>query len=464
MGRGAPVVVLIAVLAASSCATEPDLPTPRHLFLITVDTLRADHMSLYGYARSTTPRIDELARQGVVFERAIAQWPKTGSSFASMMTGRYPQSTGLIQEASLRVPSEIPVLPELFRREGFTTLAVVSNAVLSRELGWHRGFDEYVETWTGELTGDPVAYRGLLQAGRVNRLARPLIEKHRNAARLLVWLHYSDPHAPYILPPDVANPFLDDAIYHDTPETRVRVDGHPGKRIGAADELRFYVAQYDANILEVDRHVAEMMELLDRLGLLRGSAVVFFADHGEDLGEHRRSYFDHGRWPYNTTAHVPLFMVGPGVLAGGRVRAPVELVDLFPTLAAWLLPGAATEGLEGDPLLAFLRGASTADLARAVAFSEAGRRGREHYRSVQDGRFKLIYTPPFRAREPQLELYDLERDPLETTDLAATEERTVRGLLDRLRAWMKDDIGSSAVSEPKSEEQMRALRALGYVD
>ena len=113
------------------------------------------------------------------------------------------------------MPEGYSTLPELFQRQGFTTIAVVSNAVLSAELGWNRGFDEYLETWSaaGVKESDPVAFRRWLNAPRVNEIAKPLLERHRDAEHLFVWLHYSDPHSPYVLPEGEHNPFLGDALY-----------------------------------------------------------------------------------------------------------------------------------------------------------------------------------------------------------------------------------------------------------
>ena len=122
----APVLALLLAAALLSCTGErAELPAPRRIFLITVDTLRADHTSLYGYARKTTPRLEALAPGGVLFDDAVAQWPKTGASFASMFTGRYPQTTGMMQKAALRIPASYLTLPELLHDAGYRTAAVV---------------------------------------------------------------------------------------------------------------------------------------------------------------------------------------------------------------------------------------------------------------------------------------------------------------------------------------------------
>ncbi|HEX3128815.1 MAG TPA: sulfatase-like hydrolase/transferase, partial [Thermoanaerobaculia bacterium] len=158
-------VLLPILFLLTGCHRGPKLAedAPRRIFLITVDTLRADRMSLYGYPRETTPRLAQLAASGVTFDRAISQWPKTGVSFASMFTGQYPQTTGLTHRAALRIPEEYLTLPELMQESGYKTVAVNSNAVLAAKFGWNDGFDEYLETWGGgDFPEDPHLFRSLV--------------------------------------------------------------------------------------------------------------------------------------------------------------------------------------------------------------------------------------------------------------------------------------------------------------
>lgn len=462
----------MALIVVSCSPAAPPAPTgpPRHLILVTVDTLRADHTSLHGHPRETTPQIDRRAAAGVVFEQAIAQWPKTGTSFASMFSGRYPQSTGLIYKAALRLPPTLEVLPAILQENGFETVAVVSNAVLSKELGWDRGFDEYVETWGDELTEDPVEYRKLLWAGRVNELALPLLERHHDAERLFAWIHYSDPHAPYVLPEGYENPFVEDAVYRSEPDTTVDLRGTRGKAIGDRRDLAFYRAQYDANVRVTDEAIGELLDQLDESGLLSDALVVFTADHGESLGEHG-SYFEHGPLPYNTTSRVPLVVWSPGRIEARRVAGPVALVDLFPTLLEWLLPETVLPALsdaEGASLLPVLRGEVQVAPRRGdvpLAFAEAGRPPTRYW-SVQDERWKLIYRQPADGRRPSIEhyeLYDLVADSLETNDLAAADHPELARLRRPLEAW-RSTAARPGPEREKSESELKALRALGYVD
>ncbi len=188
------VLFLAGCGAAPEPALEPAADPPRRVFLITVDTLRADHLGWHGYPRDTSPRLDEWVERGVVFERAIVQWPKTGPSFASMFTSLYPHTTGLINTAAQTIPDDYLALPAWFQERGFTTAAVISNPVLSLELGWGRGFDRYEQTWVDQATLDavdelpveqrPMAFRRHVWADRVNELAAPLLASLASEERL----------------------------------------------------------------------------------------------------------------------------------------------------------------------------------------------------------------------------------------------------------------------------------------
>ena len=474
--------ILLVLLAFAGCrgkgkegsaaATPTGLHPPRRVFFITVDTLRADHMSLYGYPRATTPNLQKLAASGVTFEHAITQWPKTGSSFAAMFTGLYPHTTGLTHKAALRIPEPYLTLPELFKEQGYQTFGVVSNAVLAGSLGWSTGFDDFRETWGGgEFPDDPKVFRPLASALKVNELAVPLLRKYARADRLFAWIHYTDPHAPYILPAGRQNPFLGDALYKgpgDRPiPTRLVNRGYA---LEGHTDLKYYVAQYDANVLLTDEFIGRLLDEMRSLGLLEDSLIVFTADHGEELGEHN-SWFEHGPLPYNTTAHVPLFFVRDGMPAGRRIDRPVELIDLYPTLRDAIAPDRQVPDLEGRSLWPFLRPGGTdprqADLFRQ-AFTEAGHHP-NLYHAVQEGAWKLVFNSGGKhsraADSPTggFELYNLAADPLERNNLAAVRTEEVRRLRRDLVAWIRKARSMGDEDEVNGETE-RALRALGYVN
>ena len=413
----------------------------------------------------------------MTFDRAITQWPKTGSSFAAMFTGLYPHTTGLTHKAALRIPAPFLTLPEFFKEQGYQTFGVVSNAVLAAGLGWNTGFDEFRETWGGgEFPDDPKRFRPLASAPKVNELAVPLLRKYARADRLFAWIHYSDPHAPYILPAGASNPFLGDAVFQgpgDRPiPTRLVNRGYA---LEGHTDLKFYVAQYDANILLADQHIQKLLDEMRSLGLLEDSLIVFAADHGEELGEHN-SWFEHGPLPYNTTGHVPLvFVMNGGVMnglaAGRRIDRPVELIDIYPTLRDAVAPDRQIPGLDGHSLWPLLR-AGKVDPAQEGLFRQAFLEAGHHpnlYHSVQEGVWKLVFNSGGRhsraADSPTagFELYNLAADPLERNDLAATRTEEVRRLRRDLVAWMQK-ARSSGDEDELNDETERALKALGYVN
>ena len=455
----------------TASSSSSGLHPPRRVFLITVDTLRADHMSLYGYPRATTPNLERLAATGVTFDQAICQWPKTGSSFASMFTGLYPHTTGLTHKAALRIPEEYLTLPELFKESGYETFGVISNAVLAARLGWNTGFDDFAQTWgNGDFTDDPKGFRHLASALRVNDLAVPLLRRHAKAERLFAWIHYSDPHAPYILPENRQNPFLMDAVFRGPGDRPLPARITKGYTLKGHSDLKYYVSQYDANVLVADEYIDKLLAEMRSLGLLEDSLIIFAADHGESLGEHN-SWFEHGPLPYNTTAHVPLLLVMNGLPAGRRIDQPVELVDLYPTLRELIAPGREVPGLEGHSLWPLLRNGEPDSRDAAAfqqAFSGAGRRP-NLYSSVQETTWKLVFNAGGRrarlanSATGGFELYDLASDPLEARNLAATKPEEVRRLRRALVAWMRQARAVGDEEEGDAETE-RALRALGYIN
>lgn len=450
-------------------STEAAAEPPRRVFLITVDTLRADHLGWHGYPRDTSPRLDEWVARGVVFERAIVQWPKTGPSFASMFTSLYPHTTGLINRAAQTIPDNYLALPAWFQERGFTTAAVISNPVLSRELGWGRGFDRYEQTWVDQATLDavdelpveqrPMAFRRHVWADRVNELAKPLLASLASEERLFVWLHYTDPHAPYLLQPGTGNPFLDDEHY--TSDEIVDLTGAEGRALGDQRELRYYVAHYDANVRVTDRAIGAILDEIEVLGMEDGSLFVMTSDHGEELAEHGVP-FEHGPVPYNSSVHVPLAVVGePWADAGKRVEKPVELIGLFPTLVE-LLGEPMPEGFEGRSWLPLLAGRTGVEEdTNPVAFADAGAYQR-HLRSIQDQEWQLVLRPPNKQRDkPLIEIYHLPSDPLQLQDVAS-EFPEIRDRLGRqLSRWIRD---SPENVSPHTEAARKALEAMGYLE
>ncbi|HVT61733.1 MAG TPA: sulfatase [Thermoanaerobaculia bacterium] len=392
---------VFAILAASSCRpagerrVEP-LPARSNILLITVDTLRADHLSSYGYGRATSPAIDRLAAEGVRFDETAVQWPKTTPSFASMFTATYSKDNNIVRRVGIPISCRFETLAKALKRLGYSTQAVVSNGALGSEFYFDQGFDTYVETW--KLQG---AARGSdpTRAEAVTRLAVGLLDKlaksqadgapasagspGRSRRPYFLWVHYLDPHFPYASPAPWRDRFQGDKHFDASPKINISPD-RPRQQMGGIgsehvlerhEELAFYVARYDAAIAYTDAQIGNLLAEMRRRDLLRHTLTVFTSDHGESLGEHLY-YFDHGRFGFQTCLRVPLIFHYPGVLAPRIDRRPVELVDLAPTLletGGLALPGGMWK--QGRSLTPRLRGIAPQGESRAAALADAAMHG-----------------------------------------------------------------------------------------
>ena len=463
---GAALLVLAGVNATAAVLVDHQLRPRLNVLLITIDALRADHLGVYGYPRPTSPNIDRLARQGVLFQRAVSQWPLTSPSFAAMMSGTYGHTNGLMRTTAQRMPDRSLMLAELLKSGGYRTWAAVGNVNLARAFNFDQGFDTYRELWREDDEQ---------KTEQITRSGLELLKQASAERPFFLWLHYFDPHARYRPPKPFDGMFVDDE--HFDPSWRVPL--HEEKRwelggissnvsLGHEDRVAYYVAQYDAEIRYVDQQVGILLKALKEQGLAGNTLVVLTADHGESLGDHNY-FFEHGRFPYDDCVHVPLIVRAPGLSRpGGAVRSPVQSIDLVPTVLDLAgLP--ADPQAEGKSLRPLLRGERPTGDPWAYAFTESGF-ARDYQRSITSERYKLIYVPDagdrraMRGRE--LELYDLAADPGETRNLADERPEVAGPLKEQLWRWIAD--GGAAAPAPEgvkadrqAEEQ---LRSLGYIN
>jgi len=470
----APLAAVLLTLAGTNLAARawrPLPPRPWNVLLISVDTLRADHLGSYGYRRPTSPALDRLADQGTLFLQAGVQRPKTSPSFASMLTGTSPHVNG-VRKVMRRVPTRFHLLAERLRNLGYRTAAIVSNPNLGTAFRFDAGFDLYVRTWLEpEDEATPSSVEISLQAVE-------WLREHGREAPFHLWLHYMDPHAPYAPPPPYDGMFVGDDLFDGDAIVPIGADDlelgaiPPISQLPSADSPQrieerrdFYIAQYDAEIRHVDAQIARVLDEIDASGLSASTLVVFTSDHGESLGEHEY-YFEHGMFPYEGTLRVPLILRLPGeVPAGLRIERPVALLDLVPTVLDLVgsRPSPRDEGSSLAPLL------SGSDPAPSAVFAESGYAD-EVQGIVREGRWKLVHIPSQWDRDrmsgARFELYDLVEDPRETVNLAEEHPERVR----RLAAMLSDWLGSDATIEEgdrevvPDERTMERLRALGYAD
>ncbi len=412
----------------------------RVLLWISQDTLRADHLGAYGYARATSPGFDRMARDWVVFERAASTCSWTLPSLASQLTSRYPTYHGAVLH-NLPIADSSPALFEALSRQGFTVLGVTANDLLDPTHGLARGFDAL-----RFLDG---------RAADVSRLLESSLDEW-GGGDLALFVHYMDPHAPYT--PPGAFEKLFDTGYRGRP---LHTDFEALSRIEDPAEVERVRSLYDGEIAYTDREIDALVRALSARGLLQDAVVAYTADHGEELRDH--GSWHHGGTLHEEVIHVPFAVRAPGV-KGARVDQVVSLLDLAPTLLE-LLDVPAPAAFQGRSLAGVMRGAALPD---APVYAETAlTKQRHHLVSVREGRYKyVVEVPPGRDPEPRIlaeRFYDLEQDPRETASRVDAPEaaRLRRYALAYLARARREAQESRPVSlEPAALER---LRALGYV-
>ena len=485
------VPIAFVALATTACPPRgPEAPTtlpgPSNILLITVDTLRADHLSSYGYPRKTSPTLDRLAREGVRFANPSVQWPKTTPSFASLFTATYGKDNGIVRKVGMAIPCQLKTLAERLKDQGYTTHAVVANGALGSEFAFNQGFDSYLEPWKMAHIAegkDPVG------AEVITNLAITLAERiQQDQGRpFFLWVHYLDPHTPYQPPGEAATQFQNDEHWNGAvripivaKEKQEMLAIGQSQVLDGRDELAFYVARYDAEIRYNDGHIERLLDDLARRGLLNKTLTVFTSDHGESLGD-QGYYFDHGRFGFQSTVLVPLVFHYPGVLEPRVIHEPVELIHLAPTIleaAGVALPdGAWMQGRSLTPRLLGQRPPVDED-GHIYAYSEAGYEVANKWQKiVRDERFKLIYAqtrPEQRwigGEGVRFVLYDLENDPGESKNVVELFPEDATRLKRKLALWdhapafpVYTDPQTCGGERDADRQTIELLKSLGYMN
>jgi len=321
-------------------AARPNRP---NVVLICIDTLRADHLGLYGYSRNTSPRIDGFAADALVFERAYATAPFTSPSVVSILTGLYPQRHR-VRLLWQKLDPQVVTVADWLKAANYQTAAVISNLVLSAEgAGLAARFDHY-----DDAVDEPEPNRPEMlerKAARTTDAALDWLRNQREAQRpFFLWVHYIDPHGPYLPPDDAPMRFTHETAHPVNPESIADY-----ARTGTSTDGNDYVDAYDGEIVYTDREVGRLLDGLDDLGLGANALVILTADHGEFLLEREDLLFGHGFSVDEAVMHVPLIVRGPQ-LAAGRTADPVSVADITPSIlqAAGL---SIPPGLDGRSLL-----------------------------------------------------------------------------------------------------------------
>ncbi|MEA2344129.1 MAG: choline-sulfatase [Thermoanaerobaculia bacterium] len=419
--RIATAVVILIVSLAFSCrrAARPNV------LIITIDTLRADHLGCYGFPFARTPSLDKLASESVRFTDAISAAPITMPAHSSIFTGLFPVAHGVRDNGAYALGENAVTLAERLRDAGYTTHAFVSALVLNRRYNLNQGFETYDDDLWAE--DDPKLF--MIRERQAPKTADRFLQwfgdwDKTRTKPFFTWIHFFDPHQPY----------------------------RP-----SATDAALSVSPYDAEIAGVDRQVGRIVETLRAKGVLDNTLLILTADHGESLGEHGEQ--THAIFVYDATVRVPLLIRYKPAFPPRVYEGSTRSVDIVPTVLGVLgLPGGETT--DGHDLGAAIRGKETAPVLPQYSeslLSEVGF-GMAPLFAIRSGGYKYI-------RAPRPELYDLRNDPHELHDLHASLPRIAASLDAQLTQLMKDSSRHSAKAEanPMTRETEESLQALGYL-
>ena len=455
---------------------------PQGVIVIWADTLRSDHLDVYGYERKTAPVLAATAREGALFRNCVVQATWTKVSTPSMMTGLYPTSHG-VKNLLDRIPAAATTISEVYQNAGYATFSYASNLFTGQFTNLHQGFDVVHEA---QSLPDP-------ESSKTTRLGMdrlfPWLEVHRDVP-FFVFLSILDPHDPYKPLPPYDSLWADPSKEAEHERNTERVREHianpilkqfamPSRKdlIAAGVDPDKYVAfdrdWYDGSIRGMDTELRRLLERLRSLGLDEKTLVVFTSDHGEEFLEHGRMF--HGLSAYGEVSRVPLVMRWPGTLSAGlEIEEPVEIIDLMPTLLE-LSRLSGPEPQQGRSLLPLLSGERQGWTSRPVIIEKWAVVNLEkppfdtNSAAIAAGGWKLVHNFKRLPDMPEYELYEFVKDPLDRVDLAAAHPDVVARLSKELQSWREraeaERLPSDAdAADSLSAEDLKRLKALGYIE
>lgn len=392
--------------------------TPKNVILISIDTCRADHLGCYGYKRPTTPNIDALAKEGIVFENVFTPVPMTLPAHCSMLTGTIPPYHGVHDNFDFQLGKSNITLAEILKQKGLTTDGIIAASILDSQFGIAKGFDTYNDRFDSSLKlSDRISER---KTDEVTRHALNWLDEHK-AKPFFLFLHYYDPHSPYKPPQPFAAKF--------------------------SDHL------YAGEIAYVDDCIGKVIQKLKSLALYDSTLLIVTSDHGEMLNEHGED--QHGYFIYQSAIKVPLVLKLPGRHKSKRIAEPAGLIDIVPTVCALLKTDVPPQA-QGRNLCDF----SSLNKERyfycesfyPTKYKANGLLG------IIANNFKYIQTT-------RPELYDIVKDPQESANLAASQPQRVRILQDQLKQILDQQLrrNNSEADLSISDQTRKNLESLGYV-
>ena len=474
-------------LWANPVITTQETQKRPNVLVYVIDTLRADHMSLYGYERPTTPFLDRFGGEGVVFDDCHVQATWTKPSVVSLLTSLY-SVTHRVQDFTDTIPPGATTLAEVLRGQGYVTATITGNPFSGRNSGLERGVDHLMEY--------PVLHRVRQEseAGTdstaLNAVAFPWLERHAGEPFFL-FLHSTDPHSPYRPPAEFEAKFADpdETALFERNNDKLRDIGRRyggdavfqpaearAKGVDPDRWARLATDRYDGEIAHNDRNIEKLVDKLSELGILENTLVVIASDHGEEFLEH--GWTSHGHSLYQELTHSLLLMWNPRLLPEPR-RVPdaVEMVDVLPTVLDLL--GIEPEGLlQGNSLVALARGAAddTEHVALSSRMPESGTAVEGAIPESRTGTYlwlnkdwKLIYRDQAqKVGLPEMELYDRRKDPSDARNVVAAHVDRAAEILREIKEWTDGQSELAEMLGKGGESTMDAatlerLRSLGYI-
>ncbi|MEX2260307.1 MAG: sulfatase [Bryobacteraceae bacterium] len=458
--RGTLFALLACALPLAAGQNRPS--SPPNVLLITVDTLRADNLSCYGYPWKTSPNIDKLAREGTLFEQAYSVIPLTGPAHLSLFTSRYPQEHGA-RRNGLAVADDrtVVALPQVLRANGYQNAGFISGWPLNGRL---TKIDDWFDHYDENLTRTYQMFNSSRWAEDVTPPAINWLKENAGSGKpFFLWIHYFDPHSPY----EFREEFAD--LERNASAAPVPV---------ADDDTRERIRNYDTEIAYMDSHIGKLLNVVDDLGLKDSTLVALTADHGESLGEH--DYVGHGRHLYENIVRIPLIVRLPGkVAAGKKIATPVSIVDIAPTVLDLTVGETLKEKkvylpFVGRTLAPAMTKGEKLSARRIYYVTFPGKKGvapkwlswlwvtdealpsRFGY---MDGAAKFVWAP----EEEKLAMYDVSRDPHELRPRSVQAPNPqYKAETKRLRTWFAR-TESRASEENLSARDIEVLKSLGYV-
>jgi len=430
-------------------------PNEMKILFIVIDTLRADHLHCYGYKQQTSPQIDRLGEEGVIFYNAYANGIPTTPAFTTLFTGLHSITHKVVSHGGDETLNpEIPLLPEILKENGFRTCAI--DNLYSIKPYFARGYEYYINPRSKSPH--------FVQAEEINREAIRWLEEHWEEDFFL-FLHYWDPHTPYLPPEEYRlmfyegqNPF--DQENHSMEPAKRQISYPFFKKwhydlLGNPTDANYIIAQYDGEIRFVDSAVGEIKETLRRLGIEEETLLVLTSDHGENMTEHA-FFFDH-QGLYEPTMHIPLIMRFGESFPQKGIGSIVQHMDIMPTILD--IVGIKSElRSDGKSLLPLIKG-ETEETSEEVVSTECTWRAGV---AIRKGNWKFIKTiDQGLYSTPSKELFNLERDPAERENLYDIERKVGDELELRLCRWLEEKLGNKP--NPIMVQAEKGLPARGWV-